>query len=92
MAAAGRFLGLALSGGGIVEEDNFAARIPDVWVGFNHNRLRLTRVLRCLKLLGLEAEAQALYDRLEALARKFPIPLDTLQYWTEAVQGLPFHA
>ena len=58
--------------------------MPDVWACFNHNWLRLTRVL----------EAQALYDRLEALCRsgKFPIPLDTLQCWTEAVQGLPFHA
>lgn len=84
------FLGLARTEDGrVIEGNNFAARVPDVWACFNHNWLRLTRVLRSLKLLGLEAEAQALYDRLEAFYRggKFPIPPDTLQYWTEAVHA-----
>src|SRR5262249_40737510 len=69
LAAADRFLGLAWSDGGVVEGDNFAARVPDVWAGLNHNWLRLTRVLRSLKLLGLESEAEALHDWLEVLAR-----------------------
>ena len=89
------FLGLSLAEDDrVVEGDNFAARVPDVWAGLNHNWLRITRILRSLKLLGLESEAQALYARLEALSRsgQFPIPPDTLQYWTEAVQGLPPHA
>jgi hypothetical protein len=91
LAAADRFLGLAWSRGGIVESDDFAARVPDTWACFYHNWPTITRVLRSLKLLGLEAEAQALHDRLEVLARRFPLPPDTVQYWTEAVQGLSLH-
>jgi Opioid growth factor receptor (OGFr) conserved region len=89
------FLGLAATNAGdVVEAPNFSARVPDVWAVPNHNWLRITRVLRSLKVLGLEREAQALYDRLHALysSRRFPITEDTIQFWTEAVEGLPFHA
>ena len=50
------FLGLALTEEGqVVEGPNFAARVPDVWAVPNHNWLRITRVLRSLRLLGREA-------------------------------------
>jgi len=29
---------------------------------FDHNHLRITRIIRCLRVLGLEKEAQAFYD------------------------------
>jgi hypothetical protein len=88
------FLGLTTADGRVVEGPNFAARVPDVWSSPNHNWLRITRILRSLRLLGLATEAEALYDRLSGFyrGRKFPIPADTFQYWTEAVRGLPFHA
>ena len=54
----------------------------------NHNLLRLTRILRCLHLLGLEEEATALLGTLEALyqagAARAIGPV-TLGYWRRAV-------
>jgi hypothetical protein len=82
------FLGLTVAEGGSVREGpTFAARAPDVWLVPNHNWLRITRILRRLTLLGLGAEAQALYERLEALysSRQFPITAETFRYWQEAV-------
>ena len=89
------FLGLAMAADGTVAEGpNFPARVADVWSYPNHNWLRITRLLRCLGLLGLEDEARRLYAWLEEQYRRarFPIPPDTFRYWTEAVDGAPFHA
>ena len=88
------FLGLSLAEGGeVVEGQNISSRTSDVWSVPNHNWLRITRILRSLKLLGLAAEADALYGRLEDFYHRggFPISADTFRYWTEAVKGLPFH-
>jgi hypothetical protein len=82
------FLGLSLSDKGeVVEGQNFTARVPDAWASPNHNWLRITRILRSLTLLGMEGQAQALYERLDAIyrSRKFPIPANTFSYWTEVV-------
>ncbi len=50
-----RFLGLTLTPDGeVVKGENFAERLADVWAAPNHNWLRITRILRSLKLLGLE--------------------------------------
>ena len=47
--------------------DNATARFK-VWVRpKNHNHLRLTRIIRCLRVLGLDSEAQTLYTALEDL-------------------------
>jgi Opioid growth factor receptor (OGFr) conserved region len=83
------FLGLSWTADGkVAEGDNFTARITLVWAMPNHNWLRITRILRSLTLLGMEVQAQALYDRLGAYyrSRRFPIPADTFQYWTDAVK------
>jgi hypothetical protein len=62
------FVGLVLTEDGqVVEGPNFASRAPDFWGRPNHNWLRTTRVLRSLRLLGLEWEARAFYAKLEAL-------------------------
>ena len=82
------FLGLSLSDKGeVVEGQNFTARVPDAWASPNHNWLRITLILRSLTLLGMEGQAQALYQRLDAIyrSRKFPIPANTFSYWTEVV-------
>jgi hypothetical protein len=89
------FLGLFLAEDGKVGEGpNFARRVPDVWSFPNHNWLRITRIISSLRILGREAQAQALFDCLATFYRggRFPISADTFQYWTEAVQGVPFHA
>jgi Opioid growth factor receptor (OGFr) conserved region len=83
------FLGLTMGREGSVSEaDNFEARRADVWEFPNHNWLRISRILRSLTLLGLQAEAQAIYERLDEhfKAKRFPIPADTFRYWTEAVR------
>jgi hypothetical protein len=82
------FLGLALSGDGqVVEGQNFTARVSDVWTNPNHNWGRISRILRSLMLLGMEAQAHAFYQRLDAIysSKKFPISADTFRHWTEAV-------
>jgi hypothetical protein len=84
------FLGLAGRADGTIGEGaNFAGRVADVWTMPNHNWLRITRILRSLTLLGLEAEARALYACLNGFyqSRRFPIPDITFRYWTAAVQS-----
>lgn len=53
----------------------------------NHNFLRITRILRCLRLLGLDAEARDFLQQLEALhaagAGRIIGPR-TLEYWRGA--------
>jgi hypothetical protein len=82
------FLGLVLADGKIVDGPRFTARVADVWASPNHNWLRITRILRSLTLLGMTAQAQALYERLDAMysSRRFPIWAETFRYWTEAVE------
>ena len=82
------FLGLSLSDKGeVVEGQNFTARVLDVWSSPNHNWGRIARILQSLTLLGMETQAQALFQWLNAsyTSRKFPIPASTFRYWTEAV-------
>jgi hypothetical protein len=81
------FLGLSLADGKVTEAPNFSQRAPDIWQAPNHNWLRITRILRCLTLLGRTAEANALYDRLNEfyLSRRFPISEATHGYWANAV-------
>ena len=53
----------------------------------NHNLLRLSRILRCLHLLGLEHESHALLRDLEALYKAGAgavIGAETLGYWRRA--------
>lgn len=62
-------------------------RIPgNVWGGFNHNFLRISRVLRCLGLVGLEEEQDDLWCLLKYLDGRedFGVPARTLKYWQEA--------
>jgi hypothetical protein len=82
------FLGLAVDEQGkVVMGPNFAPRTPDVWAAPNHNWLRITQVLRCLSVLGLEGEAHALFHWLDGVysSRRFPILDDTFRYWADAV-------
>ena len=77
-------LRLVFPGSGVAPRKERLLRGRTSWPGFqttwaspNHNRLRITRILRSLMLLGMgKAQAQALYEWLEAVtaARRFPIP------------------
>jgi hypothetical protein len=62
-----------------------------LWPG-NHNHLRITRIIRSLRLLGLEAEAQAFFKCLSELyaeetGRGIPrITATTFQFWSAAAE------
>lgn len=86
------FYGLELRGTGagcvVVPSSNFEARRL-VWLTrTNHNYLRITRILRCLTLLGCKPEAQAFLNCLEALNTQHAkeIGTITLAYWKMAVE------
>ncbi|KAH6713616.1 opioid growth factor receptor conserved region-domain-containing protein [Leptodontidium sp. MPI-SDFR-AT-0119] len=57
----------------------------DNWdVRFDHNHLRITRIIRCLRVLGLENEAQAFYAALEQNARR--VSSRSREYWRRAAE------
>jgi Opioid growth factor receptor (OGFr) conserved region len=58
----------------------------EVWLIPNHNWLRLTRVLHCLRILGLEEESQQLFSCLDQLNERGAarITPSTLSYWKNA--------
>jgi hypothetical protein len=80
------FLGLERKTDRIEPGPGYDAR-SDVLNSPNHNWLRITRVLHCLRLLGLEDEGRRLFDCLERLqaAGKAEITRDTFRYWRGAV-------
>jgi hypothetical protein len=53
---------------------------------YNHNFLRITRILTSLRLLGLEECAQALYSVLEEVRHEHVarIGVETWRFWTDA--------
>jgi Opioid growth factor receptor (OGFr) conserved region len=79
------FYGLEL-GDTVQRAPNFEGRAR-VWLHpGNHNHLRITRILKSLRLLGLEAEAALFLQALEALYRERPdcISAETYRYWLAA--------
>jgi Opioid growth factor receptor (OGFr) conserved region len=58
----------------------------------NHNFLRMTRMLRCMTLLGREALARSFHGCLIAAARAHPriISERTIDFWDEAVRTPSF--
>lgn len=56
-------------------------------VRFDHNHLRITRILRCLRILGLQTECDAFYAALKEVYEDpmFKISDRSMQYWTRAV-------
>jgi hypothetical protein len=57
----------------------------------NHNHLRITRIIKSLRLLGLEAEARAFFECLAGIFRSEKpaagaISSTTFQYWKSAAE------
>lgn len=73
----------------VVKGENFG-RASSNWVTpFNHNHLRITRILRCLRVLGLEQHAAAFFVALEKVCKENvgtmgPISERSLDFWTKA--------
>lgn len=77
------FYGLRQKKNIIERAENFPER-KRVWLTpNNHNHLRLTRILRCLTLLGLTQQAKALSSCLKLLAKDYPndIGKETVGIW-----------
>jgi hypothetical protein len=84
------FYGFALEGEAVVEGPRFAAASHNWLHAGNHNHLRLTRILRSLRVLGLQREAAALwgalrsvYERESAAGRRTITP-ETFAFWRQA--------
>jgi hypothetical protein len=62
------------------------------WLGkFNHNHLRITRILRCLRVLGLSKEASLFFTILKNVGHctkggKHLIGEESMQYWRRAAK------
>jgi hypothetical protein len=69
----------------IKESDLFALREPVLYGGFNHNHLRVTRILRSLTILGLPEIAKLFLLRLNASDHHGTLPQESLGYWSAAV-------
>jgi hypothetical protein len=61
-------------------------------VRFDHNHLRITRILRCLRVLGLQTECDAFFEALKNVYNDPAINISdrTFMYWTRAVTR-PLH-
>ncbi|KAH9869954.1 hypothetical protein J1614_006875 [Plenodomus biglobosus] len=57
-------------------------------VRFDHNHLRITRILRCLRVMGLQTECDAFYKALQEVFADPAVPISdrSMMYWTHAVQ------
>jgi hypothetical protein len=87
------FYGFVLEGDAVVEGSRFAVASRNWLLVGNHNHLRLTRILRSLRVLGLEREAallwealRALYEREMAVGRRTVTP-ETFAFWRDAAIG-----
>jgi hypothetical protein len=82
------FYGLELTGERIVRAGNFGERSANWLTGFNHNFLRLTRILKSLSLLGLESRAEQLFACLEEIyaTHQRVISERTMAFWRKAVE------
>jgi len=83
------FYGLQRSGAGeavtIARGPGYAVRSAE-WLDRPHNFLRISRILRCLALLGCRPEARAFLACLEDVVREngWAVGSDTLGYWRRA--------
>jgi hypothetical protein len=83
------FYGLTRTGSGeaaaIARATNYAERSRE-WLDRSHNFLRISRILRCLALLGCKPEARAFLACLEEIVREngWAVGSDTLGYWRRA--------
>jgi hypothetical protein len=86
-----RFYGLAVDADGTVAPAaNFDSRAKHWLTPYNHNHLRLTRILRSLHRAGLERESASLYAALAAIyeqdqrAGRTRVTPETFRYWQHA--------
>lgn len=83
------FLGLEYREGDVREAEGRTER-RKLFTIPNHNWLRITRVLLCLKTLGLDEECRAFFAYLEGVyQRRAGVTAETFAYWQDAARGVP---
>jgi hypothetical protein len=84
------FLGLTRQDNRILPGADFSGK-QWLFTSPNHNWLRITRVLHCVRLLGLEEQGQAFFECLKRLAEsgQARITPETLSYWNNATFPYP---
>jgi len=70
----------------VVPGSDFAERQHVLFGGFNHNHLRITRILKSLTLLGLGDVARQFLAAILANGRRQSLPRESVAFWTEAVE------
>lgn len=87
------FYGFSFQSDAIVPAADFDKRSSNWLTPANHNHLRLTRMVRSLRVLGLEEEAQALWRALQSVyaseAGRNSISERTYKFWTRAATEPP---
>ena len=82
------FYGLEWQGEVIAPGARFSKRASNWLTAGNHNHLRLTRMIRSLRVLGLEGDGQALWHALKQVhaseAGRASISERTFNFWTRA--------
>ena len=72
----------------IVKRHDFDNR-KSLWAHPNHNWLRITRILKSLRLCGLENEARIFFDCLRKLHDEGFVSQDSFQFWQRAMESPP---
>lgn len=70
----------------VVKASNFEKQARNWMRRFNHNHLRITRIIRSLRVLGLEDYAQAFYDALQADEITRVVSGSSQMYWRRAME------
>lgn len=76
----------------IIPGDNWPKASRNWCVRFDHNHLRITRILRCLRVLGLQKESEAFFAALKRVYDNPAIGISarSLEFWTRAAER-PLH-
>ncbi|KAJ4288568.1 hypothetical protein N0V90_011805 [Kalmusia sp. IMI 367209] len=76
----------------IARGDNFEQAAKNWAVRMDHNHLRITRILRCLRVLGLQKQCEAFYNALKDVYNdpKYKIGERSMMFWERAVRQ-PLH-
>ncbi|ETS78409.1 hypothetical protein PFICI_10471 [Pestalotiopsis fici W106-1] len=77
--------------GKIIEKEGAKGNLSNWVVPMDHNHLRITRIIRSLRILGLDDEAKAYHDALDAICNKYgKVGSTSRTFWKRALTQ-PLH-
>lgn len=80
------FYGFKMRSDGVIARTHHFKEKSKNWLTpGNHNHRRITRILKCMRLFGFEAETQAFYNRLKKTYQQYPKQFhpETIKFWDE---------